>query len=749
MLDRLDESQTVGVQAARPQTVSGVTKPAGGAGSPAIGRRGGRPLSGSRSSTSGAQQVPKALPGQLFKMEYSPTRNLLSAEDQRHKSGTTSTAGGSGAGGQRNGGTSVAASGAGEGSTPGGLPGGAIKDRLAGLEDVFASIDHVATLQANAAHARNTATTSATNGQGIVNQQQQASPNGGNKPVAMLNPRFLVDGDDQGGAAHGKNMLQKPAGGTAATGSSASVTKGTATSANTNPMSTQANAGANVRKQRVESYIGPVEKANRKVRRENELLSRVAVLAQENCIDNDSKYEAALQTLRNELEFATVLRQDASETLQTFNKQFSHVQQQIDLLVSTAENSGQAEHDAVRQAFERQLDEQKATLGRVRENGKNTTTEWKRKNEDLQERLISLLDLTDAAYHRHVELTEESMRLRVEFQAQEGDEQLLQDEHAKVNYEHQMLKDKLHSLETEAAAAAATSSTIDQNGGRQGDPAAGSAPLHFTHPLLSGKAASSSGFSPNSTIGGGDDASVDGGKKQLAQQTAQSIRKAQILLETEAANLQAVRSAHVMALRQRTELEVFLRQAILLHKQSVEQQRVVQIADHAPSTGTMSNTHRASMLRLVGMIQSNRHERPSSSNTSPLLMIEDRSDKIVQTKAVQFSPTDRSSVIEAMLSQKRVLQLMYEDESNLEQSNAQQHHVASKTRHLPSQDQQQLRRRSMSKDFSSAIGGVSSGMREEASEIAELYDRWKAWTVEANEAFNTKSQQPEQSATLL
>ncbi len=710
------ESSLNVASAQRPQTVhaGGLPKP-----SAATGAR--RPQSKSSSSGAGSQLLPapKALPGQLFNMEYSPTRHLLGSPEARQR---TADAGQSAGMDDRATATSSAVA----------------KDRLSGLEDTFAAIDTIATVSSLQAKAQ------------APGAGGSATAAGGAKPT--LNPRFLsMEGEGDGGAHRNG----------ASRGGAASTTKGpSATSTTSAPMSTTA-AGANVRRQRVEAFVGPVDKANRKIKRENDMLSRIAVLAQENCIDNDAKYDAALKTLRTELEFATVLRQDGSETLNTFNKQFANVQQQIDHLVATSENTGRAEHEAVRQAFDKQLEEQKQTLGRVRESGKNTTSEWKRRNEELQARLISLLDLTDEAYHRHVALTEESLRLRVEFQAQEGDEQLLQDELARVNYQHQVLKDRLNVLESEAAAAA-VNHTID--GSNPAASGSSSGPVTFTHPLLakgsSVRSGGESNFSPNSTIGGGADSesfsglknNTELGKKQQQSMSALSIHKAQILLETEAANLQAVRSAHVAALRQRTELEVFLRQSICLHKSSLEEQRLSSVGlieagpnSHGEGEGEasqpqMSNTHRASMMRLVG-IMANGQGPAKHTKSSMMHALSGGEQPHVMAKAVQFSAADRSAVIDAMLSKKRVLQLMFEDPSSLTTTLVQTEPAALKDpgpKEMVAQGAPS-RLRSLSKEYySAAVGTVSSAATQEAAELRELYERWKMWTAEANEAFAEK-----------
>jgi hypothetical protein len=157
----------------------------------------------------------------------------------------------------------------------------------------------------------------------------------------------------------------------------------------------------------------------------------------------------------------------------------------------------------------------------------------------------------------------------------------------------------------------------------------------------------------------------------------------------------------------------------------------------------MSNTHRASMMRLVGIMADGRpaptradhHRNKIHANPGH----HDREG--ATAKAVQFSAADRSSIIEAMLGKKRVLQLMFDDPSNLASSLVDTEPAASldpTTRHLQtSSASEPSRLRHGSKEYYvAAVGTVSSAEKVEAAELANLYERWKGWTADANQAFN-------------
>ena len=100
------------------------------------------------------------------------------------------------------------------------------------------------------------------------------------------------------------------------------------------------------------------------------------------------------------------------------------------------------------------------------------------------------------------------------------------------------------------------------------------------------------------------------------------MQNAEELLETEAQNLRAVRATHAASLKERTELEVFLLQSILFHRQWKE---------HKIAEGALARPH-GSAADLAG-------------NT--------------QSAELVFTAEDRRRVVERLLSQDRVIRLLY------------------------------------------------------------------------------------------
>lgn len=444
--------------------------------------------------------------------------------------------------------------------------------------------------------------------------------------------------------------------------------------------------GTNIRRQRIETWVQLSEKNNTKLRRENEALERIATLTQENCLDNDHRFEEAIGSLRAELEFATVYRQDNSETLQYIREAVGSIQDRISQMRVASQHQSQLEFENIREAFERQLEQQTRQLEEVRESGKSTTGEWKAKNEVAQAQLEDALLRTDAAYHRFKELSSKNSRLRVEHDAQESDSVLLEKQFRLVSAHHQRLKDRLHDLEVELSSeppARRSSGGSPTKGGVEGREEDLLAAISDVQRGLGG---SGGGFGANRT-------SIEAKQNEYKR----SLAKAQALLEQEASNLRAVRHAHILALRQRTELEVFLRQAVVNHRRN----KAIEKQENPPThdnSGMAFITNRPP-FNTAGTRATSAGQKQLLNAPPPRL------------HSTAFTAEDRREVVDALLANKRVLQLLYADPNEAERM-----HRAVEPRSLGG-------------------GGGGGGGRSLEEDVEALWKKWKAWTEAANTAF--------------
>ena len=205
----------------------------------------------------------------------------------------------------------------------------------------------------------------------------------------------------------------------------------------------------NARKQRIEQWITLAERNNRKLRKENDALARVAQLTQENCINNDARYDETVNSLRAELEYTTLYRQDSAETLNYVWEAVGSIQDRIVHLKTTGERQAQADFTKMKKELEELLDQRTQELEQVRQYGSNTTGEWVEKNKTLQEEVERLLYKTDDAYAKNKELLTAHKQLQVEHDAQVDDGRVLEKQFHQASLHHQRLKDRIHDLELE------------------------------------------------------------------------------------------------------------------------------------------------------------------------------------------------------------------------------------------------------------------------------------------------------------
>ena len=420
------------------------------------------------------------------------------------------------------------------------------------------------------------------------------------------------------------------------------------------------------RKQKIDAWLSIAERNNRKLRKENEALEQMAHLAQEGCIDNDAKYSEAIDALRSDLELATLVRQDNSETIKNVNQSVGLIQDCIEDVCETAKQQVQLECSNLQAAFERQVERQDVRLAEVKESGKSTTEEWRVRNQQVQEELLATLTHMEELHDEKSSLQRIHQTLKVNYEAQATDSETLELTLKAAAKQHQSIKGRIRALEVQIAASTG-GSVIRPESQEATIVRGGSPPDHF-----GGSGSSRPPVAPKS-------GSASDQKKQ--QEFDRALQHAQELLETEAANLKTTRLSHTKALKERSELEVFLRQAILLQRQAKAQR-----------------------------IREGTAARPFITQ-SPV-PLDDLTELV-------FDPKDRKSVIERVLAQERVMQLLFQTEEELTEQDK-----------LAQEEQWEARQ----------AEGHHAVKRTTGHEVEGLWDRWKNWVLQANEALSNHNE---------
>jgi hypothetical protein len=380
-----------------------------------------------------------------------------------------------------------------------------------------------------------------------------------------------------------------------------------------------------LRRTKVDKWAQLSEKHNRKLRKENEVLSRIAAITQEASLNNDLRYEEAVGALKAQLEYTGLYRSGDSDTMAYVREAIAEIQDRLDEIQSTSERQVTVELTNIRTAFERQVHQKNHELEDKRAAGQSTTEEWVRQCRSLQQQLEELLRQTDAAYSRHKQLHRTHQRLRIENDAQSDDAVLLARQWSLVSAHHARLQDRVQELELALAGEGSVMSASSVAGGSP-------APAMSATPTLA---------SPRSHQR--DSAADDAAH---AQRLGVALQRGQALLATEQQNLEAVRRAHIAALKQRTELEVYLRCAVLRHQQQLTSSHYAdRQGRRATTTGYETRGSVADATTVSATLK--QAELPPGETSH------------AEVVATSFTGDDRRVVVEALLSVPRVLELLY------------------------------------------------------------------------------------------
>ena len=334
----------------------------------------------------------------------------------------------------------------------------------------------------------------------------------------------------------------------------------------------------------------------------------------------------------------------------------------------------------------------------------------------LQTALEELLEKTLTKYDDLEGLKRQSQKLRVSYSAQVDDNELLEQEYRKLYVTHVKLKERLTSLEAQVAQGGPSQSRQGGNRSVVGD--IGSmeelqlgVSTEGPHRLLSPLDSSAQ---PAQQLDDDD-----------PQQFHVALKKTHALFEVEASNLQSVRDAHFAALRQRTELELYLRQAIVHHKMSRATNLLGDSADVMPTI--------ADVQTAVGQAAKERMMKASKN-------LDSRTVSTLEGPPVQFDVEDRKTIIDRLLSKHRVLGccttrnfLVICDGVRCSSSCIRQ---LRKSSSIVDRRASTPSGRTLPQQFADR---VVHPVKEQAAGLADLLHRWQQWAGRANSELSNSS----------
>ena len=257
--------------------------------------------------------------------------------------------------------------------------------------------------------------------------------------------------------------------------------------------------------------------------------------------------------------------------------------------------------------------------------------EWIEKTKTLSKELDWSRDEALRLDRMNQFLTKENARLKVQMRSQEDDREFIVRQMLTLKKENSRLKATAQSDDREAAAAAASTAASSPDGRSQSAGVrrgAGASQLGVDRPMTAG-AAAFRGIEDVDGAGGaaGGASSLASSEriKELTLQQAESeeryrevVARLKRLLDVERRNLRAVRAAHAKDLQSRSELETLLRACV----DDVRKEIAAQRGSAASPKGSSSSS------RLVGVDE--------------------------------LGPKERERVLELLLSQERVVSLLYD-----------------------------------------------------------------------------------------
>eukprot|EP01064_Diplonema_japonicum_P003695 TRINITY_DN1239_c0_g2_i1.p1 TRINITY_DN1239_c0_g2~~TRINITY_DN1239_c0_g2_i1.p1 ORF type:complete len:457 (+),score=118.44 TRINITY_DN1239_c0_g2_i1:44-1372(+) len=282
------------------------------------------------------------------------------------------------------------------------------------------------------------------------------------------------------------------------------------------------------------------EVAKKKLRRQNESLAQIAEHIQDKAVVNSRRFEIEVTSLNGQLQQA--LNSTSTDTITSLITMNEKIKAKIASLRGAAEQYASEEKQVMEEAFVQQITAKTQDLEDERRTGKNKTGEWVSKNKKLQEEVNKKLIKTEAKHTTSKKLLELNKGLLVEHRAQEEDKVLLMDESKKVRDENLRLKNRITHLESHIFT---MQTSLMNNAGASRTNAEG---------LLLGSLQEATDLNTPEHLRLG--------------RYEEALQRVNSLLDIERNNVKGVRAAHLAALSQRTELEVYLKESITAYTEA-------------------------------------------------------------------------------------------------------------------------------------------------------------------------------------
>jgi hypothetical protein len=379
------------------------------------------------------------------------------------------------------------------------------------------------------------------------------------------------------------------------------------------------------------------------VLKENETLKGEQKRRMESYMRRETNYQAEIEDLKAELERQSKARPPEDERMLRLRSEHQKVIDRLDSQKIREQHSLQEQEKDLLRAFRARLWDVQFELETERSKKDDGALEWIEKTKTLGKELDWSRDEALRLDRMNQFLSKENAKLKTQLRSQEDDREFIVRQMLALKKENSRLKAQSES-EGELGGAASGGSLGGGGGGGDGGhgvaraasagvrgTAPGSAGKGLSRPMTAGAAA----FRAMEDADGGDGAlggtlAASERVKELMLQQAESeeryrevVARLKRLLDVERRNLRAVRAAHAKDLQSRTELETLLRACVDDVRKEVSAQR-----SGASSPSKLGAPPAGSSARAVG--------------------VED------------LGPKERERVLELLLSQERVVALLYE-----------------------------------------------------------------------------------------
>jgi len=358
------------------------------------------------------------------------------------------------------------------------------------------------------------------------------------------------------------------------------------------------------------------------VLKENETLKSEQKRRMESYMRRETSYQAEIEDLKAELERQAKERPPEDARMRALRGQHGKVLDVLGAMQKREQLSLQEQEKDLLRAFRARLWDVQFELESERSKKDDGALEWIEKTKTLGKELDWSRDEALRLDRANQFLSKENERLKTQMRAQEDDREFIVRQMLTLKKENSRLK--------QAAAAAAAPSPSAAGRAQSANVRRNGSASSLDRPSTAGAPAGFRGIDElEADDGGGGATSLASAErvKELMLQQAESeeryrevVARLKRLLDVERRNLRAVRAAHAKDLQSRTELESLLRACV----DDVRKELAVQRAAAKPPQG------------------------PSGGAAAPMAGVED------------LGPKERERVLELLLSQERVVALLYE-----------------------------------------------------------------------------------------